>query len=251
MKKVIFAFAALLVAFSGQAQIKKGTVVYEEVINLAKKLGPQMEQFKGMLPEERKSYKELSFNEEAAICLTKEAADLEINQTDANGNEMQIQMKRPDETFYTDLKKKQLIANREFMTRKFLVTSNFDELDWKITGEQKTILDIPCVSATATRGENTVVVYFAPTIPVSAGPNSFVGLPGMVLYANLNDGEYTVTAIQINEDKVDESIITKPTEGKKMNKKDFDALMEEKMEEMREQNGGQGGNGVMIRVERD
>ncbi len=251
MKQFVLAVTVILATLTGNAQIKEGAIVYEEVINLAKKLGPQMEQFKGMIPDERKSYKELIFNESAAICLTKEAGDLEINQTDADGNEMQIEMKRPEETFYTDLKKKQLIANREFMTRKFLVTSNFDELDWKITGEQKTILDIPCVAATATRGDNTVVAYFAPTIPISSGPNSFVGLPGMVLEANLNEGEYKVAAIKITEGKADETQLVKPSQGKKMSKKDFDTLMEEKMKEMREQNGGQGGNGVIIRMERD
>lgn len=69
---------------------------------------------------------------------------------------------------------------------------------WSIGTETQTILGYKCQKATCHwRGRN-YVAWFAPSIPVKAGPWKFGGLPGLILKLQDTDGVYRFEAVQIS-----------------------------------------------------
>ena len=79
---------------------------------------------------------------------------------------------------YYDFNKNELTEQMEFMTRDFLVVSDFERKPWKLTAKKKKILDYICFGADLQVGEEVVTAWFTSEIPVSAGPNAYYGLPG-------------------------------------------------------------------------
>ena len=92
--------------------------------------------------------------------------------------------------------------------------------------------------------EKVITAWYTPEIPVSQGPGKYWGLPGLIL--EVNDGRSAIlcTKIVLNPDEKIE--IKEPAKGKKVNQKEYDEILSEKMEEMSERfQGGnrRGGNG--------
>ncbi len=134
------------------------------------------------------------------------------------------------------------------MTRVFLIESEIKQGEWKMTGEQKVILDYPCMQAVQENeeGEKTIA-WFTPSIPVATGPSNFIGLPGLVLQVELMDGDHTLTALSVDLGEIDKKLLVKPKKGKKVTQEKFDKIVAEKIEEMGGEHGGSG-TSIMIHV---
>ena len=132
-----------------------------------------------------------------------------------------------------------------------------------MTGETKTILNMPCMKATTTRTStrtmmnmdngkmerkeiqdtSVIVAWFTTNIPVSAGPAEFQGqLPGLILEMDIKDGTQLFKAISISE-KADLAVIKEPTGKKHYTPEEFKKEREKMMEEMNRNN--QGGNRII------
>ena len=84
-------------------------------------------------------------------------------------------------------------------------------LNWKITNKTKTIGDYKCYQATvkeklySRQGHyyyKDIIAWFTPEIPLNYGPKNYKGLPGLIL--QIEDKEFTLTAIKINLNPSDE-----------------------------------------------
>lgn len=73
--------------------------------------------------------------------------------------------------------------------------------DWKITNDTATILGYPCKRATtfSTRSKKQYSAWFTADLPFSAGPNSFYGLPGLILKIESDDKLYSSIAYAISK----------------------------------------------------
>jgi GLPGLI family protein len=233
------------------AQHTTGKVVYNETVKLTLALEDLKiegaEQFADMIPKEQSFKKELYFTDAASLYRAVAKDPKEENYQQGNGRQIKINMDVPQDVVYRDLKEKKLIQQKDFMSRKFLVTSDQEKFDWKMTGKQKLILGYPCQEAT-TMGDDSqkIVAWFTPAIPVSTGPSETGGLPGLIL--SLAIGKiYSIEAASVDFNEFDKKILAKPTQGKKMTRKQFEAIMTEKRKEMQEQFGGSGN--VIIKVQ--
>jgi GLPGLI family protein len=189
------------------------------------------------------------FNQDAVVFRT-EQKQQNASGTTGDGAEMQIHFNMPEEITYTDLKTGATVEQRDLMGKKFLVSGDATRRKWQMTGKQKEILSYPCQEAVS-YGKDTLFAWFTTSIPVSAGPPEWRGLPGMVMEASRVVGEggsYTIKATKVEEGV---QALSAPKEGKKVTKAEFDKIQKEKQKEMEEQFGGSHGNGrMMIRVER-
>ena len=157
-----------------------------------------------------------------------------------------IVMKTPENKIYTDLIKKEIIEQREFMTRMFLINGDMPEKDWKITGQQEMILDYPCIEATHTDTSGMVTrIWFTPSINIPAGPGNYCNLPGLVLKVDINEGQRVLEARSISFDDPGKDVFEKPDNGKKVSRDEFDTIVAEKMKEMGAE-GSTGGGGIVI-----
>lgn len=249
---VLMPFAGLLASF-GQTE-QTGTVVFEEVIKIKIKLEGEMAAMMKDFPKEQRSNKVLYFSPEASLY-----EKIKTNDTrDAGGfghstGNMQIMMSVPENKVFIDLENKNILEQREFMTRVFLIKADMPEKKWKISGEQKTILDYPCFEATHTDTAGvTTRVWFTPSITVQSGPAKFCNLPGLVLEVNIKDGEQVYLAQSINFDPLDKNRLKKPKEGKKVSLAEFDKIVAEKMKEMGVDGTGgiHGGRTMFIKIEK-
>jgi GLPGLI family protein len=244
MKKIFITalIASTAIFIYGQENHNSGHVTYQTTKKIEIKLEGEFAHLADQLPKERKSENELLFNEEASIYrnIAKKQEDDAVKE--AAGATFVFKSQGPEEFVYSDLKSKINTAQREFMSRQFLIESNTDTVQWKLTGNQKIILNLNCIEAELVGGSKKVTTWFAPTIPVSTGPDGYSGLPGLILALDIDNGKTTITAQSVDFRNVDSSEITIPKNGKKVTLIEYNEIVEEKMKEMKENSGG----GVII-----
>lgn len=71
------------------------------------------------------------------------------------------------------------------------------DFDWEITSKTDTILGLACTQALTRYGGRNYEVWFSPEIPISDGPWTFRGLPGLILKVTDERDWYTFTATRI------------------------------------------------------
>lgn len=244
-KLITFIFANIFIsALFAQGDKPSGLVIYEKTRKLEIKLSGDAAGMEKNLPKERKTYKEFWFTGEATLYRNApEKKEDEVVQESSGGRMMMMRIQEPEEFIYTDLKAKQNTEQRDFMSRKFLIESKTDTVQWKLTGNQKTLLGYVCMEAELNGSDKKTLAWFTPMIPVSSGPDGYTGLPGLILYMDIDEGKTLIEAKSVEMKAVDAKIMVKPKEGKKVSVSEFRKIREDKMKEM---NQG-GGNIIIIR----
>ena len=234
-------------------QNNTGKVIYDEIIKLdfiidSLEQNPQMADIIGLMPKEQHIQKVLYFTNEASLFQADKEKIEEVKPPNINGNNVEFKMDQPENKVFFDLKSKKRIEQKEFMTRKFLIETAPDKLEWKLTGNQKMILNYPCQEAILQSTEGIITAWFTPAIPVSTGPEGYGGLPGLILTIEVNGKQnLIITAKTIEFREIDKVLLAIPKEGKKVTEKEYEAIVAEKTKEMKEQYGGNGN--VIIKFE--
>ena len=94
--------------------------------------------------------------------------------------------------------------------------------------------------------EVTITAWYTPEIPVNQGPETYWGLPGLIL--EVNDGKTTILCSKVVMNAKEKAEIKAPANGKIVTQKVYDETVMKKMEEMKEMN--QGREGMQIRMGR-
>jgi len=221
-----------------------GMIRFIEITQLNLNIEGDASQLSHALPKEIKSEKELVFNTEAAV-YRKYSDGSDISEMVAEENEgMKIMISEPDNILFTDLQEGTTVEQKEFMTRMFLVKGERPERSWKFTGNSQEILGYNCQEATTEEDSVRIKVWFTPAIPVPAGPAEFGGLPGMILLADVDNGERVLRAEEIRFEEPDPGLLQKPRKGKEISREDFRALVDEKMKEQ----GATAGEGRVMTI---
>jgi len=242
MKKLLLLLVALTpMTVFGQS----GSITYDHIVKMEFELPPEMESMRDQIPTETKSSMVLYFTDMET--LMKAAPKDESDEVEVRGRNMMFRMGRnqnENETYF-NLDEGLVTEKRDFMGRTFLIGGEQPTYAWKLTGEQSEYLGYPVQKATAMRDSTTIEAWFSPEIPVSAGPELFTGLPGMILVLSIDEGKMQFAATAINMDGLEDGIIKAPKEGKKVSKAEFDEIMEEKMKEMEAQFGKRGSSSTV------
>ena len=217
----------------------------------------------------------LNFDKSASIY--KEEEKLDSPGQNNGGMRMMSSMTGGGGTYYKDIKQKVYTVDKEFMGKEFLVKDSLPNLNWKMEGETRVIGGYNCFKATAirpisktdmrnfgppkeestaTKSDDTkkktnfmddtaiakevvITAWYTPEIPVNQGPESYWGLPGLIL--EVNDGSTVILCSKIVLNPKDKVEIKPSTKGKVVSQKVFDETMVKKMEEFRSMNQGRGG----------
>jgi GLPGLI family protein len=246
IKKIGFAFSFILIlAIIGNEvaaqDILTGKVKYQKRQKFEiKGLEDLPDDMQSMMPSDRNTKHELLFNNEASLYQNAKDVDNSVNvsQDMGGGNEVMIQIKEPESFIYFDYAKKQIVEETEFMSRRFLITTPTDTTKWQITGNQKEILGYKCIEAKLVGSDEGIKAWFAPEISVSTGPDSYTGLPGLILALATEEGDLEIEATEIEMGEIDSNLIKKPKKGKKVSHDEFAKIRSEKMKEMEEATGG-------------
>jgi len=248
MKNLLITLAAILPFFSF-AQNSEGEIRYQETVKLKIEMPEDSEhQFSGMLPSEQTFKKVLFFNTSSS--LYKDVQEEDDQPTEISGSEggatFKMVIMRPDNSMHKNLAEGTKTEKTDFFGKTFLIEGDLQEYTWKLTGEQKEILEFPCQKAVFKDSTKTVEAWFTMQIPVSAGPGEYGKLPGMILEVNIDDGSRVISAQKVTFKTLEEDQIQPPKKGKKVTQEEYEKIVEEKTREMEEEMGG--GGGIKIRI---
>jgi GLPGLI family protein len=252
MKKMLM-FLLIAIPFFAFAQNKVGKVYYTEDLKLNIEIPEGMdEEMLKMIPKSQTAQRILFFNEEASLYTSLNEDDEEgVIENSSEDGTMRTKMviMRADNKNFRDLKNNKSVEKRDIFGKAFLIENDIEAKPWKLTGKQKKIGDYPCQHATYTKDTTTIEAWFTPQIPVSVGPGSYTGLPGLVMEAIGRNGDLVIRANKIVLEPFDEAKLVAPTKGKKVTQEEFDKILDEKTKEMGMSRSGSGT--VKIRIDRN
>lgn len=129
-------------------------------------------------------------------------------------------------TVYSDLNVNTSISQKMVFEQTFLLKDTIRAITWKITDETREIAGYPCRRANGLLMDSIyVVAFYTDKIPVSGGPESFSGLPGMILQLALPHENISWLATKVTDSAIDEKQITAPRKGKPVNRKELTLIL--------------------------
>jgi GLPGLI family protein len=239
MKKKIILFIVLLCLAAGiKAQhahfTKSGTIEFERRTNawaVIKKeintdneavVAPAFESYKKNNPQFRVLKSTLSFSGNKTLFTPIEA--------DPAGNILFFSimpLMTQNNIIYTDLNNGLTVAEKKVFSDAFLVNDSTRKIKWKLTDETRDIAGYHCRRANGIMLDSIYVVAFYTTqIPVPGGPESFNGLPGMILGVALPHENITWFATKVTDTTLPDNAVAPPKKGKKTDNKGFRATLQ-------------------------
>nr|WP_294991345.1 GLPGLI family protein [uncultured Sediminibacterium sp.] len=98
---------------------------------------------------------------------------------------------------FIDFEKQELITGTYLSNNLYAIKELLPQLKWTIFPQKKQILQYECQMATTTFKGRNYTSWFAPAIPINAGPWKLNGLPGIILAANDDRNEISFTCTKI------------------------------------------------------
>lgn len=131
--------------------------------------------------------------------------------------QMFFQPPAQDNVVYTDLHDAKSISQKKVFDQLFLIQDSTRQIKWKITDETRTIAGFACRRANALIMDSIyVVAFYTDEILTSGGPESFSGLPGMILGIALPHEHVTWFATKVEAVTIPVTTLTAPVKGKKV-----------------------------------
>lgn len=236
----IFAGTGFVQQAMGQAPV--GVVHYVETmvfqVDSSRMNDPRYQQMMTMF-QTPPTFKKLLRMSESATLYIHDPNDVEVPGGDDPASRMRMMMRQENEV-YRDLHSGEMVEYADFMGKKFLISGE-EPRNWKMTMEQKDIAGYPCMKATATDSLGTHEAWFTMSLPVSSGPRSIGGLPGLVLEAKMANARFNIKAESIElRPLTAEEPLAKPDKGKPVTREEYRTIVREKMKEMQQNGGGPG-----------
>jgi GLPGLI family protein len=122
-----------------------------------------------------------------------------------------------DNTIFSDLETRKFIGRKNVFEQAFLVEDSLRTIKWKITDETRNIAGFTCRRANAIIMDSIyVVAFYTDEILAEGGPESFTGLPGMILGVSLPHNHISWFATKVEAVNISETQVTPPVKGKKV-----------------------------------
>jgi len=115
---------------------------------------------------------------------------------------------------------KTLVAEKIIRGDQFLLKDSIRKITWRLTDETQEVAGYTCRRANGIMLDSIyVVAFYTDKIWMSSGPESFSGLPGMILKVALPHLNVTWTATNISSETVPPATIAPPKKGDIVNSK--------------------------------
>ncbi|MDP4149300.1 MAG: GLPGLI family protein [Bacteroidota bacterium] len=133
---------------------------------------------------------------------------------------------------FSDLGGEKMTSQKKIFESLFLVQDSTRRINWKITDENRTIAGFACRRANAIIMDSIyVVAFYTDEILTSGGPESFSGLPGMILGVALPHQHITWFATKVQAVRVNPTDLTAPVKGKKVDPHALRQTLKESMKD--------------------
>jgi len=127
-----------------------------------------------------------------------------------------------DNIVFTDLEKHQVSSIKNVYESSFLVQDSLRKIDWRITMDTRNIAGFECQKAVGKIMDSVyVIAFYTDEILTEGGPESFNGLPGMILGLAIPRIQTTWFATKLELTPVKAEDLAEPKKGKKINSKEL------------------------------
>lgn len=117
-----------------------------------------------------------------------------------------------EDSYFTDIKSKKILKDNTYLENKLI---EYQTYKWEITTKTRKIGKYLCYMATAIEqverdgkiNKTKVIAWFTTDIPISFGPKTYSGLPGLVLEVNIGIITIKATKIRLNPNNKEFKII--------------------------------------------
>ncbi len=239
-KLTLFGFLFLLSALGNMLSaqktefLTKGKIIFEKKLNVYAQMQQVLKGEEGSWVDNVKDYFKKN---NAQFQTTQWTLYFDGNKTsfknvpdDENKQNMWFVYNDEDNVTYSDFEKDESVRLRHVYEDFFLVTDSCRKINWKITNETREIAGINCRRANAVIMDSIyVVAFYADDIITPGGPESFNGLPGMILGVALPYDHVTWFATKVTTDSNVDKEIVAPSKGKKLSNKGYVETLEPAM----------------------
>ena len=218
--------------------IKSGVIEYEKTVNMyalfrkdinkdnESYMQPAFEAYQKNQPQFKRVKSVLNFSGDGMLFTP--AKDEEDN----SGFWGDDAMVKQNNTTFTDLVNSTLISEKQVFEETFLLRDSLKNIRWKITDETREIAGYICRRANAIVLDSVyVVAFYTDQIAVPGGPESFTGLPGMILGVALPHENITWFATKVTESDVDPKLLLPPKKGKPVNRDQLTKILRAAMKD--------------------
>lgn len=196
--------------------ISSGHIEYEKRVNQFSFYdkeddeAPWVVEMKKVFPKMVSETYYLDFNENKSVFkLAKENTDIKY-----------MWGRKPSETDVTvkDVKNNQISLQRDIFEQTYLVKDSLQNYEWKISNETRLIAGFECKKAVTKICDSVyIVAFYTDEITVSSGPESFGGLPGMILGLAVPRLQVTWFATKVDLKEPTEAMLNPKQKGKAVN----------------------------------
>lgn len=188
-----------------------GKIEFEKKLNLHSRFNDDdswTAEFKKRIPQFKTTYFDLSFMDNKTM--------YQPGRDNVENNKLWEEPSE-DNIVYTDFDKRMAISQKAVFEKTFLIQDTARRIKWKITDEKRTIAGLDCRRANAIIMDSLyVVAFYTDDIATPGGPESFNGLPGMILGLAIPHEHVTWFATKIYaSEPVNEASIKPPVKGVK------------------------------------
>ena len=209
--------------------VTQGTIEYEKRVNAYALIKEQIkiwgdddtfyttafESYQKNNPQFKTAKSKLVFSNETTAFIPEEEAIASTNSWFSN----LVQFQQPNSTL-NNLKTGLSTTQKKVYDETYMVSDSTRKINWKITDEYRNIAGYNCRRANALVMDSVyVVAFYTDEIAVSGGPESFSGLPGMILGLALPHEHVTWFATSVTDVPVTADKLKIPTKGKPVNNK--------------------------------
>ncbi len=213
MKPIFLSLLVCITVYSTKAQfLSKGKIEFERKVNVHKQFDAEGEwgqMLKKSTPQFKTDYFDLYFENDKSMYKPGREADAPVrnfflsNPASAN-------------VVLNDYTSNQFISQKQVFEQNFLIQDTIRKINWKITPDTRKIAGFDCRKAVAIILDSIyVVAFFTDEILVPGGPESFSGLPGMILGLALPRLNTTWFATKVQLEGVKTTDFAPPVKGKK------------------------------------
>ncbi len=290
MKKIIWSALISLTLAPAVAQQGEGKITYEQKINVHKRLPPEAEQMKAMIPEFQTNMLELYFTPTTSLFKPAPKKEDQMPTADGGGGMRSFRFGGNDNAeIFRDYENEKIVESRELGPKRYLIEDTLHPVKWKLEEETMTVAGYTCKKATTTvqmfgmgggmmraggppsGGQNgqsqagqagqpsrrdsmmtrmmnekqSVVAWYTEDIATSAGPDNYFGLPGLILYLDVDNGTVVYSPVKLEPISKDVAVKA-PTKGNKITREEYRKLMQQQFQGMGGRPGGPGGGGTVI-----
>jgi GLPGLI family protein len=201
--------------------LTEGRIEFEKKLNLHARLdaiyGDNDDSWKDMekkrMPKFKITYFDLRFHDNKTLYMPGRENEENLRLRQEPGEENVI---------YSELDKSESIAQKKVFEQVFLVKDSTRAIRWKITDEKRNIAGFDCRRANAVIMDSIyVVAFYTDAIVTPGGPESFSGLPGMILGVALPYEHVTWFATKVLTESTTAASLQAPAKGKKVNNKEL------------------------------